>query len=99
MTAIYYIAITSFLFLCAFLCFVILLQESKSSGLGASFGGGDAGESIFGTSTADVLKKFTAYLAAIFLILCVFLSLWTSAMGRAKTRVSPPVIEEQQLPQ
>ena len=50
---------TLFLFigLCALLCFVILIQESKSLGLGASFGG-DAGDSLFGTSTASVLKKF-----------------------------------------
>ncbi len=39
MTFIYYSALFLFLVLCAVLCLVILIQESKSLGLGASFGG------------------------------------------------------------
>ena len=78
------------------LCMVILVQESKSMGLGESFGG-DSGESLFGASTAAVLKKVTSYLATIFMILCVVLSLWTSAAQRKRTVVVPtPVIEENQ---
>ncbi len=95
MTFIFYLALFLFLGICALLCFVILIQESKSLGLGASFGG-DAGDSVFGTSTADVLKKFTAYLAMIFMISCVLLSLWTGAMSRNKARLMPTTIEEVQ---
>ena len=98
MTFIYYIALFFFLLLCAVLCLVILVQESKSLGLGASFGG-DPGESLFGTSTADVLKKLTAWLAIIFMSSCVLLSLWTGAMGRSKSRIISPAIEETQLPE
>lgn len=87
MTFLYFTAIVFFLLLCILLCFVILIQESKSTGLGASFGG-EAGESLFGTSTADVLKKFTAWLAIVFLVSCVLLSMWTSALGRAKTNAA-----------
>lgn len=83
MTFLYFFTITLFLILCALLCTVILMQESKSSGLGASFGG-ETSESLFGTSTADVLKKFTSWLALIFLVACIVLSLWTNAMGRSK---------------
>lgn len=83
MTFLYFTAITLFMFLCLLLCSVILIQESKSTGLGASFGG-DTGESLFGTSTADVLKKFTGWLAVIFFVSCLLLSLWTNAMGRSK---------------
>lgn len=83
MTVIYYLFLFLFLFACFILCGVILVQESKSSGLGASFGG-DTGDSLFGTSTPEVLKKFTAYLVVIFLAGCVILSLWTAALGRAK---------------
>ena len=93
MTALFYVTLFLFIGLCALLCFVILIQESKSLGLGASFGG-DAGDSLFGTSTADVLKKFTAYLAGIFLIVCLILSLWTSAIGRAKKAPLGVNIEE-----
>lgn len=82
-TFLYFTAIMLFVLLCIVLCFVILIQESKSSGLGASFGGA-ASDSLFGTSTADVLKKITAWLAFVFFASCIILSLWTSAMGRSK---------------
>lgn len=85
----YFLSIGLFLLLCAVLCFVILIQESKSTGLGASFGG-DTGDSLFGTSTADVLKTFTAWLAFIFLVSCVLLSLWTTALARSKTTNASP---------
>jgi preprotein translocase subunit SecG len=69
------------------------MQESKSSGLGSSFGG-EARDSVFGTATADVLKKFTAWLAFIFLASCVLLSLWTNAMGRASTNAPAFNVEQ-----
>jgi preprotein translocase subunit SecG len=93
MTAFFYVTLFLFIGLCALLCFVILIQESKSLGLGASFGG-DAGNSLFGTSTADVLKKFTAYLAGVFLIVCLLLSLWTASLGRSKKAPLGVNIEE-----
>lgn len=90
MTVLFYIFLSLFMLLSALLCFVILIQESKSLGLGASFGG-DAGESVFGTSTAEVLKKFTAYVMVIFLGGCLVLSLWTSSLGRSYARQRAPV--------
>ena len=93
MTFIYFFSITVFILLCVLLCGVILVQESKSTGLGASFGG-DVSDSLFGTSTADVLKKFTAWLAAIFLVSCVLLSLWTAALGRSKEVAPDPFTME-----
>ena len=89
MTFLFYTAISLFLVLCGLLCLVILVQESKSMGLGASFGG-DSGESLFGTSTAAILKKFTAYLAILFMISCVLLSIWSGSMGKFK---STPMIQ------
>jgi len=93
MTILYYISLVLFMILCALLCFVILIQESKSSGLGASFGG-EASESIFGTSTADVLKKFTGWLAVVFFTSCIILSLWTNAMGRTNQTQNAPFTME-----
>jgi len=95
MTAVYYLFLFLFLMISVILCFVILIQESKSSGLGASFGG-DTGDSLFGASTPEVLKKITAWLAVIFLGGCIVLSLWTGAMGRVKTRggISTEIIEQ-----
>lgn len=93
MTILYHISIALFMILCVILCLIILVQESKSLGLGASFGG-DPGESLFGTSTAEVLKKFTAWLACVFMVACLLLSLWTSAIGRSKIQYIPPTIEQ-----
>jgi preprotein translocase subunit SecG len=93
MTFLFYFSLTLFLLLCAVLCLVILVQESKSLGLGASFGG-DPGESLFGTSTADVLKKFTAWLAVFFMVACLLLSLWSASIGSRRTISLPTSIEE-----
>lgn len=84
MTFLYFLSIGLFMLLCALLCFVVLIQESKSTGLGASFGG-ETSDSLFGTSTADVLKTFTGWLALAFFVACILLSLWTSSLARAKT--------------
>lgn len=94
MTVLYYLLLFLFLFLSVILCLVILVQESKSSGLGATFGG-DSGDSLFGTSTPEVLKKITAWLSVIFLGGCIILSFWTGAMGRmhAKKPVATEIIE------
>lgn len=92
MSVIYYLALTLFLGVCGLLCFVILIQESKSTGLGASFGG-DAGGSVFGTSTAAVLKKFTGWLAVIFFASCILLSFWTAAKGRSQEAVRTEIVE------
>jgi len=83
MAILYYFVLLMFLALCLLLVGVVLMQESKSSGLGASFGG-DAGDSLFGVSTPRVLKVFTAWLAAIFMVSCVLLSFWTSSTSRTK---------------
>lgn len=93
MTVLFYITLFLFLGLCGLLCLIVLIQESKSIGLGASFGG-DSGDSLFGTSTADVLKKITVYLAVIFMIGALLLSFWTAKIGRVKISPPPPAFEE-----
>lgn len=96
MSFVFYLTLFLFLLLSFLLCLVILVQESKSMGLGASFGG-DAGDSLFGTSTADVLKKFTAWLGIIFMVTCVILSFWTSTIAKPKSSIIPDMsVEETQ---
>lgn len=94
MSVLFYIFLFLFVGLCTLLCFVILIQESKSLGLGSSFGG-DASDSLFGTSTAAVLKKFTAYLAGLFLVVCLVLSLWSSSIGRSAAKAPMGVTIEE----
>ncbi|HEY5235311.1 MAG TPA: preprotein translocase subunit SecG [Rhabdochlamydiaceae bacterium] len=95
MTFLFYVSIFVFMLIAVVLCLVILVQESKSLGLGASFGG-DPGESLFGTSTADVLKKFTAWLAVVFMVSCVLLSIWSTSIGLHRVKSLPAAIEELQ---
>lgn len=89
MTILFYLFLFLFLLASLVLCFVILIQEAKSLGLGASFGG-DTSDSLFGTSTAEVLKRFTAYLAGAFLVCCLVLSLWSGSIGRRSSAAYIP---------
>jgi preprotein translocase subunit SecG len=84
MTGIYYVAIVLFVGMSVILCASILLQESKGAGGLGALAGGDAGDSLFGTSTPDVLRRFTGWLVFAFFVTCVVLSLWTAAFERAK---------------
>ena len=53
--------------LCALMLIgLILLQKSKSEGMGMAFGGG-AGEALFGARAGNVLTKMTVWLGCIFL--------------------------------
>ena len=82
MIVLFYLAIITFFLMSVALSFMILIQESKSLGFGASFGG-DVGGSLFGTSTPEVLKKMTAWLAVIFFAGCLILSYWSAGMSKA----------------
>lgn len=97
MTILFYLFLFLFFLLSLILAFVILIQEAKSLGLGASFGG-DSGDSLFGTSTAVVLKKFTAYLSAIFLTGCLILSLMSASIGRRGEKVRKAQVEKSITP-
>jgi preprotein translocase subunit SecG len=93
MGVLFYLGLNFFLLIAVVLCFVVLIQESKSLGLGASFGG-ESGESMFGTSTADVLKKFTGWVAVFFLVGSIFLSIWSESGSNGQVRSAPYSIEE-----
>ncbi len=82
MIVLFYLSIILFFLLCTTLAFLILIQESKSLGFGASFGG-DVGGSLFGTSTPQVLKSMTGWLAVAFFAGCLILSYWASGMSHA----------------
>ena len=62
-----------FVLVAGLMVLVILMQQPKSEGLGAAFGGGVT-ENIFGAQTTNVLVKFTTWLAGIFFALTFALS-------------------------
>jgi preprotein translocase subunit SecG len=82
MTFLYFAYISSFLILCLLLCLIILVQEGKGGGLGTTFGASDSSDSLFGTSTPEILKKITGWMATIFVASCLILSLWTGSLAR-----------------
>ncbi len=59
---------------------VILMQRPKSEGLGAAFGGGVT-ENIFGAQTTTVLTTITTWLASIFFVLVLALSVLYAQRG------------------
>lgn len=65
---------------CLLLIGVILLQRSKGSGAGVSFGGG-AAEAVFGAQMGNVLTKSTVILAIVFLVNTLILSLLVARRG------------------
>jgi preprotein translocase subunit SecG len=50
---------------CVLLVIIILLQADKGAGMGIL---GGAGQSTFGSSTADVITKITTFFVAVFMI-------------------------------
>jgi len=82
MSLLFFMFIFLFLGVGVLLSFLIMMQESKNLGLGASFGG-DSSSSVFGASTADVVKKATAYLAVAFLAGCFIMTYWSHALSMA----------------
>ena len=53
---------------------VILLQRSKSEGLGVAFGGG-TGDSLFGSRTGNVRTKITITLSGVFVVTTILLGI------------------------
>jgi len=47
---------------------IVLLQQSKSQGLGLAFGSGGMGESLFGSRAGNVLTKATVVLTVVFIL-------------------------------
>ena len=66
--------------------FVILMQRPKSEGLGAAFGGGVT-ENIFGAQTTNVLTTATTWLASIFFIIVLALSVLYAHRGAPDSAV------------
>ncbi len=61
------------------LIIVVLMQSSKGGGLAGAFGAANAAQVLGVRRTADFLSKATAYLAAIFMLLCIIAEFTTSS--------------------
>lgn len=84
--------------LSAFLLVVlILMQKSKSQGMGLAFGG-SMGESLFGAQMGNVLTKATVILAAVFMINTTLLAM-IGPGGGGSTSIADSIAIEQPLGQ
>ncbi len=85
----YAVAIIFHLLLSIVLCVVVLLQNSKGDGLAGAFGGGGAGQAVFGArGVTTILHKATIYLGAAFMISSVILVFLTMREGAPAARSS-----------
>ena len=80
-----------FIFSCALLVLIVMLQSDKNSGMGAI---GGSSQSTFGSSTADVVTKITAVLVAIFLIGSLGISVLQSYIESSKSIQSESNIDK-----
>jgi preprotein translocase subunit SecG len=82
----YVLAIVIHLLISIVLCIVVLLQSSKGDGLAGAFGGGGAGQAVFGArGVTTILHKATIYLGAAFMISSVILVFLTMREGAPQT--------------
>jgi preprotein translocase subunit SecG len=72
--------IVIFVIVCVFLCLLILIQNDKGGGISGALGGGfSSATNLLGSAdTANILTKATSISAAIFLGLCLILSVFVS---------------------
>lgn len=96
MTILYYFSIALFLLLCFCLSSLILMQESKSGGMGSSFGG-EATQALLGTSAPDILKRATAWMIVFFLSACILLNFWTESLS-IPAYLQAPSVPEVEMP-
>ena len=87
-----------FVLVAALMVFVILMQRPKSEGLGAAFGSGVT-ENIFGAQTTNVLVKFTTWLAGIFFVLTLGLSILYAHQSTAGSAFRRELMKNQPAPQ
>ncbi len=79
MSALYYIIIFIFVLICLLLVGIILMQSSKTGGMGSGLAGNAALDSAFGGEGADkLLVKVTTVFAVLFMVLSIVLNVLTS---------------------
>ncbi|MBT8042071.1 MAG: preprotein translocase subunit SecG [Kiritimatiellales bacterium] len=87
---------------CLLLIGLILLQKSKSEGLGLAFGAG-AGESLFGARAGNVLSKATVTLGVVFMACALILGVLfaqkdaTIMDGVGSAPVQAPAVQAQPI--
>ena len=70
-----------------FLIAVVLMQASQGGGLSGTFGGNAASSVLGGQNAGNVLSKITTWLATVFLILALIISVFTRSSQQESTSI------------
>ena len=94
MSALYYIVIFIFVLICLLLVGIILMQSSKTGGMGSGLAGNAALDTAFGGQGADkLLVKLTTVLAVLFMVLSIALNVLSTPIGSESTVSKNSVIQ------
>lgn len=94
MGALYYIVIFIFVLICLLLVGIILMQSSKTGGMGSGLAGNAALDTAFGGEGADkLLVKITTVLATLFMVLSIILNVLSTSDDSGSSVLQESVIQ------
>ena len=94
MSALYYVVIFIFVLICLLLVGIILMQSSKTGGMGSGLAGNAALDTAFGGEGADkLLVKITTVLATLFMVLSIILNVLSTSDDSGSSVLQESVIQ------
>lgn len=83
------------IFACFLIILVVLIQSGKGADISASFGGGGGSQTLFGSSGgANFFSRFTAVIAAIFMMTSVGLTILSTQRSSIFDRTTTPSVTQ-----
>ena len=99
MGVLYYIVIFIFVLVCLLLVGIILMQSSKTGGMGSGMAGNAALDTAFGGEGADkLLVKVTAFLATLFMVLSIALNVLSTSDSQETSVSKSSVLQGEVIP-
>lgn len=96
-----FLLVLSYIAACGVLVFVVLLQQGRGAGMGASLGGG-ASQTLFGSQASNFMTRLTGAMAAAYMILALVLARWppfgNDTSSDVQDILTPVEIEEVEPP-
>jgi len=94
LSALYYVVIFIFVLICLLLVGIILMQSSKTGGMGSGLAGNAALDTAFGGEGADkLLVKITTVLATLFMVLSIILNVLSTSDDSGSSVSNESVIQ------
>ena len=98
MNALYYVILILFVLVCFLLVSIILMQSSKTGGMGSAMTGNVLNCAFGGEAADKLLVKTTAILAALFMIFAISLNvISTPGSLNISTSTSDPILDRNKL--